>query len=137
MNYVSYNFFFILLLEGNCFTMLLVSAVWQHESAVCTQTPLPLEPPSQPTPSDPSRPSQSTERKSWAIQKLPISSLFHTWWCIYANAALPVLPTLPPTESTSPFSMSTYLFLPCKQVPLYHFSGLHIYALIYNIFFSF
>ena len=38
--------------------------------------------------------------------------------------------------STSLFSMSASLFLPCKQVHLYHFSRFHIYVLIYSICFS-
>ena len=37
--------------------------------------------------------------------------------------------------STGPFSTSVSLFLPCKQVHLYHFSRFQIYALIYNICF--
>ena len=38
--------------------------------------------------------------------------------------------------STSPFSMSVSVFLPCKPVHLYHFSRFHIYVLIYDICFS-
>ena len=42
----------------------------------------------------------------------------------------------PPLVSIRLFSASVSLFLPCKPVHLYHFSRFHIYALIYNIFFS-
>ena len=36
------------------------------------------------------------------------------------------------------FSFSTsILFLPCKEIHLYHFSRFHIYALIYEMYFSF
>ena len=46
--------------------------------------------------------------------------------------------------SPSPFSVSTFvlyilsLFLPCKQIHLYHFSGFHVYAFnVKYVFFSF
>ena len=45
-------------------------------------------------------------------------------------------PLLSPFMSICLFSASVSLFLPCKLVHLYHFSGLHIYALIYDIWFS-
>ena len=38
--------------------------------------------------------------------------------------------------STSPFSTSVSLFLPCKQAHQYHFSRVHICALTYDICFS-
>ena len=45
-------------------------------------------------------------------------------------------PTSPSrTVSSSPFSMSVSLFLPCHQVLQYHFSRFHIYMLIYGICF--
>ena len=46
-------------------------------------------------------------------------------------------PPFSPSVSIHLFSTSLSLFLPCEQVHLYHFSKFHIYALIYNIFFSF
>ena len=49
----------------------------------------------------------------------------------------PFVPVSPsPTLSTSPFSISTSPFLPCKQVHQYHFSSFHLYALLYDISFS-
>ena len=42
----------------------------------------------------------------------------------------------PLKETTSFFSTSASLFLPCKQVLQYHFSRFHVYALLYNICFS-
>ena len=48
------------------------------------------------------------------------------------NSSHPLLPPL----ATSLFSTSVSLFLPCKQVHQYHFSGFHIYTLIYNICFE-
>ena len=42
----------------------------------------------------------------------------------------------PRPVSICPFSTSMYLFLPCKQIYLYHFSRFYTYALIY-LFFSF
>ena len=41
-----------------------------------------------------------------------------------------------PAVSKSSFCTSASLFLPCKEVHQYHFSGLHIYVLIYSICFS-
>ena len=46
------------------------------------------------------------------------------------------LPHFHPLVSISLFSTSVSLFLPCKQVHLYHFSRFHIYALLYYICFS-
>ena len=42
----------------------------------------------------------------------------------------------PPLVSIRLFSTSVSLFLPSKPLHLYHFSRFHIYALIYNIYFS-
>ena len=42
----------------------------------------------------------------------------------------------PPLVSVCLFSTSTSQFFPCKPVHLYHFSRFHIYALIYDIYFS-
>ena len=42
----------------------------------------------------------------------------------------------PPLVSIPLFSTSVSQILPCKLVHLYHFSRLHIYALIYDICFS-
>ena len=42
----------------------------------------------------------------------------------------------PPLVSIHSFSTSMSQFLPCKPVPLYHFSMFLIYALIYDICFS-
>ena len=41
-----------------------------------------------------------------------------------------------PAVSTGLSSTSPFPFLPCKQLHQYHFSRLHIYALIYGICFS-
>ena len=62
---------------------------------------------------------------SWApyvILQVPINYLFYTWQCPYANTTLlihpaPLLP--PPSSSTHLFSMSVFLFLPCKCSPLF------------------
>ena len=59
-----------------------------------------------------------------------------TWeaWCIYVTPNLParlILPFAP--MSTYPFSTSLFLFLPWKQVCLYHFSRSCACVLICNI----
>ena len=47
-----------------------------------------------------------------------------------------VLPSLPHTVSTSLFSMSVTLFLPCTQAHQYHLSKFHIHVLLNDICFS-
>ena len=47
------------------------------------------------------------------------------------------LTTPSPPVSTSPFSMSVSLFLPCRQVHQHHFSRFHKYTVIYDVYFSF
>ena len=77
------------------------------------------------------------------IQQVLISHPFYTHQCIHINPNLPIHHTPTPTAHCFPplvsirlFSTSASLFLPCKPVPLYHFSRFHIYALIYDICFS-
>ena len=76
----------------------------------------------------------------WApcvTQQIPTGYLFYIWSCTCFNASLSICPNLSfPCCVHSLFSMSESLFLPCKQIPQYHFSRFHIYALIY-LFFSF
>ena len=45
-------------------------------------------------------------------------------------------PSHVPSVSTCPFSVSVPLFLPCRQAYQYHFPRFHMYAIIYNIWFS-
>ena len=77
------------------------------------------------------------------IQQVLISHLFYTHQCIHVNPNLPIHHTTTPTPLRFPplvsihlFSTSVSLFLPCKEVHLYHFSRFHIYVLIYDICFS-
>ena len=109
-----------------------VSAVQQCESAVC----LHLSPPSStsPPPSHPPRSSQSTTLSSPCCTAGLHRYLMYTWECIYVTC----LPN-PPSPSQPPqgpliYSLCLSLFLPCKQVHLYHFSRSHTHALIYVIF---
>ena len=61
------------------------------------------------------------------MQQLPTSYLFHSGYCIYAEATLSIHPLSPsPTVSASPSCASVSPFLPFKQVYQYHFSRLHI-----------
>ena len=74
---------------------------------------------------------------------LALSSRF-SWLCVLHLVVYICQPQSPNSShpsilhlmSTSLISMSASLFLPCKQVHLYHFSRFHIYVLIYNICFS-
>ena len=77
------------------------------------------------------------------IQQALISHQFYPHQCIHVNPNLPIHHTTTLTLSLSPrlvsiclFSTFVSQFLPCKQVHLYHFSRIHIYALIYDICFS-
>ena len=121
---------------------MLVSAIYLHESAlgICLDipqgevAPLSFEPPSHISPC-PTSPDYHRAGHS--------SSLGHTvnscWLSnftrgnVYVSTPLSqfiVPPSPSPGVSTSPFSASTSLFLPCKQVRQYHFSRFHIYVLI-------
>ena len=53
-------------------------------------------------------------------------------WSQSPNSSRPPNPFM----ATGPPSMSVSLFLPCKEVHLYHFSIVHIYALIHYFYFS-
>ena len=85
-----------------------------------------------PPPSYPSGSSQSTELSSRAIRQLPACCLTHGSVARqpYSLSHL-LLPRCP--VSTSQFSPSASLFLPCKQVRQYHFSRFRIFSLIHDI----
>ena len=78
------------------------------------------------------------------IQQVLISHQFYTHECIHVNPNCSIhhtTTTTPPHRfpslvSICLFSTSVSQFLPCKPVPLYHFSRFHIYVLTYNICFS-
>ena len=77
------------------------------------------------------------------IQQVLISHPFYTHQCIHVNSNLPIHHTTTTTPRCFPslvsirlFSTSVSQFLPCKPVHLYHFSRFHVYALIYDIYFS-
>ena len=65
-------------------------------------------------------------------------AIYFTFGSVYMSMPLshfiPASPSSP--VSSSPFSTSVSLFLPCHQVHHYHFSRFHIYALAYSICFS-
>ena len=78
------------------------------------------------------------------IQQVLISYLF-IYITVYMS--IPISQFIPPPPAQPPpcfpplvcirlFSTTVSLFLPCKPVHLYHFSRLHTYALIYDIYFS-
>ena len=72
-----------------------------------------------------------------ATQQLPTSFLLYTWYCVYVSATLPIHPILSSflPVSTCLFCMLTCLFLPWKQIYLYHLSKSHIHALMYLLFY--
>ena len=55
--------------------------------------------------------------------------------CLFQCSSLFIPPSLFPAVYTKSVPYVCILFLPCKQVHQYHFSRLHIYALIYDISF--
>ena len=92
---------------------------WSHSPYMTPGKSLHMSPPSWASlPSPLSHPSKLSQTPSWApcvLQQLPTSYPFYTRYCIYVNATVAIQPTLSfPALSTSPFSMSVSLFLPCK-----------------------
>ena len=84
-------------------------------------------------PISPSRSSQSPELVPLCYTAGSHYYLTHGSVYTYLSPHLPVCPNSPsPTVSTSLFSKSASLFLPCKQVHWYHFARFHMYALIYD-----
>ena len=62
--------------------------------------------------------------------------LFYTWKHTHVSASSQFIPPASPLGvPTHPFPTSVPLFLPCKQVHLYHFSRFHIHALISTFFY--
>ena len=103
--------------------------------------PFPLEPPSclpHPTPLgchsapgwDPCVPQREAVSSSFLL------ALCVTHGPVSMSVLLsPLAPPCPyPTVSKSLFSTSASLFVPCRQVHLYHFSKLHIYIYIYALY---
>ena len=75
----------------------------------------------------------------WAIQQIPIGCLFTNVGAYASMLLFPFIslsPFCPQPLSVSLFSMSASPLLVCEQICQYHPSRFHIYALIYNIWFS-
>ena len=79
----------------------------------------------------------------WSEVKFPVLYRFSlVMYFIYISVymSIPISQFIPhplsPLGSIHLFSMSLSVFLPCKQVHLYHLSRSHIYALIYDIYIS-
>ena len=100
--------------------------------------PLPPESPPLPTPSHPSRVSQSTKMSSLCPYGTFSLAIYFTNDSVFMSMQLSqCVPPFPfPLCVQSPFSMSASLLLPCKLGHQYYFSRFHIYALIYEICFS-
>ena len=121
------------------FNVVLVSAVQHCESDICVRVSSPswpFFPLPYPTPLGHRR------ALSWApcaLRKLPTSCLFCTWWCIYVSAALnlfyPLLPTLCSHVPSLP-SLHLHLCSCPASTFISTFSRFHIYALMYDIYFS-
>ena len=89
-----------------------------------------------PPPSHSSGSSQSTKWASCVLQKVLTSYLFYTWWCIYVNLSLPILPTLPSPHVHMPILCISVSIPALKIGSSICFSSFHTYALIYDICFS-
>ena len=101
---------------------------------MCTNVPSFLSLPPSPSPVPASRSSQSPELSALGCTTAFRCCLFYMRQGVCVNASLSICPILPSLSvSTRPFSTSGSLFLPCKQVPLYHFSMFHMDVLIYSI----
>ena len=129
-------FFFLLLIGGQwLYSVVLVSAIQQHESAIRyqpyhTYVPSLLNLSLSPNPIPPLEESQST-----SLSSLPLAICFtydNVYISVLASQFIPHSPS--PFESISSlFSMSVPLFLSSKQAHQYHFSRFHIYTLIYDM----
>ena len=85
----------------------------------------------------PATPSAWVVTEHWAelYSGCPLAGYFtpgvHVWQCCCVSSPCAPLPPLHPSLC----SPSAPLFLPWKEVHLYHFSRSHLYVLIYNICF--
>ena len=129
-------FFFMYIFIGVqlLYTVVLVSALQQCESALSLHI-VSSHPP--PTPLTPLRHRSAPSWAPGAVRQLLPSCLFDAWSCIHVSAALSVHPPFPSRlVPTCPFSTPASLFVPCKSVHVYHFSRYHTYVLICAIYFS-
>ena len=78
----------------------------------------------------------SCHRAPVLCSNFPLAICF-TYGNVYVSVLLSQLipPSPSPNLTASPFSTSASLFLCCKQVHQHHFSGFHLYVLIYDICF--
>ena len=119
---------------------MLVSAIHQHESVIVIH----MSPPSwtslwPPTPSHPSRLSQSTRFELPAsYSKFPLA-IYFTYVNVNVSVSLFLFipPSPSPTAPTSLFSMSESPLLPCKYVHQYHLSRFYTCVNVQYLFFSF
>ena len=120
--------------EQLLYNVILISAVLQSESAIRTYILLPLNLP--PTPLHPTTLSHHRPLSSIAIESLPTRYLFYTWQCIYANATLPVHPTLPLPSCVHMCILCMCVSLPAlkigQSVPFFQIS--YIYSNIQYVF---
>ena len=99
--------------------------------------PLPLESPSHPLPY--SACLGHHRAPSWApcvMQQLPTSSQFIHSTVYMSTLSVNLSHPHPLAASTNSFFTSARLFLPCKCVHQYHFSRIHVYVLIYDVWLS-
>ena len=116
------------------YSILLVSAVHQHESAIGVHMPLPLEPSSHLPPNSNTVHCHRVPN----LNSLHLTANFH-WlsvFTLYVSMLFSqfVPPSSSPAVSTSLFSVSASPLLPCKQAHQYYLSRFHVHALIYDIF---
>ena len=118
------------------YNVVLVSAKPQHESAIG----IPMFPPSwtclpAPSPSHPSRLSQSPGLSSCVLQQIPTGWLVYTWQCICFSATLSIHPSLsfPPCVHKSALHVWVYCAIQTGS-PAPFFQSLHV-CIIHDICF--
>ena len=132
--FVFLNFFYQSKIALQCCQFLLYNEVNQLYVYLY---PLPLGPPSHPSIPPIQFITEHRAELPVLYSRFPLASCFTHGSVFMSNLISQYIPFSPsPAVSTCPFSTSTSLFLPYKQVHLYHFSRFHIYALIYEICFS-
>ena len=116
---------FMFLLEYTCATMSCYFLLHSNAHQLCVHVhPLPLDLLSHPSPPGHHR---AMSGAPCAMQQLPASHLFNTWWCVHVPASLSTCPALsfPPTVSTSSFSTSASLQVGASA-PFFYFPYIRV-----------
>ena len=136
---IAHSLWFFLLFLYNCFTMLYCASFYRATKWISYMNKYISSLSS--LPATPRSPSSQVIPENWAEIPVLYSSsplaMAHTagyrCQCCSLSLSQSLLTLQPCPMSTSPFSRSTSVFLPCKEVHQYHFSRFYIYTHIYAV----